>query len=76
MIFNLQLTNKGVLRLTSNRVISVELWLRVRVNDYQYPVFKILDCQNPEKGFWQSKILNLGFWQSKILNSGFDSPKS
>ena len=35
-------------RLTINRVISVELRLRVRVNDCQNPEFKILDCQNPE----------------------------
>ena len=40
--------NVQTLRLTSNRVISVELWLRVRVNDCQNPEFKILEGQNPE----------------------------
>ena len=72
-------------RLTINRVISVELWLRVRVNDCQNPEFKILDCQNPEFTIldcqnpefkllevqMKAKILNSGFWQSKIVNSGF-----
>ena len=49
-------------RLTSNIVILVELWLRVRVNDCQNPEFKILDCQNPE-----FKILNYQNPEFKIL---------
>ena len=59
-----------VLRLTSNRVISVEFWLRVKVNDCQNPEFKILDCQNPE-----FKILDCQNPEFKILDCQYSEFK-
>ena len=59
----------GYGRLTINRVISVELLLRVRVtcNDFQNPEFKILDCQNPEFNLTFSVILISNYSKLKLI---------
>ena len=53
-------------RLTINRDISVELWLRVRVNNFQNPEFKI--------GLPKSWIQDFG--SPKSWSQDFGSPKS
>ena len=63
-------------RLTSNRVIFVELWQRVRVNHFQYREFKILEFQNHVNSrFSKAKIMHSGFGNSKNLEFRILDPK-